>query len=89
MPNLRTSTRHQSSTSPSPGSKTGKNQRKAAKAAAKKISRQTRVTRKQEGSGDEEHCPSLSEVLKMRKFSALEIADSEGSLQEVIREGDW
>lgn len=38
---------------------------------------------------DSDSTPTLSEVLKMTEFSALEIASSNGSVQLVLEEGNW
>lgn len=38
---------------------------------------------------DEDQTPSLSAALDMPQFSGLEIVDSEESVQEVFKEGDW
>lgn len=91
---MRTTTRPQNS-SPLPDRK---NRRKAARLASERIASQARlVARKRararsqqpEETSDEDTTPSLSRALDMPKFKNLEIVDSEGSLQEVLEEGDW
>jgi hypothetical protein len=101
MPKLHTALQPRNiiqSTSPSPPSPPithlkKSTKRNAAIVASKKIENQAGnspvPSPSQKDSGDEVSPPSLSDTLKMGKFTALEIVASDESLQEVLRVGDW